>query len=81
MVFGFDDDTKAVFPETLEFLQRNNISTASFNILTPYPGTRVYEQFKIEKRLLTTNWRFYDHATVVFKPKHMTPYELQEGQY
>ncbi len=80
MIFGFDDDTKAVFPETLDFLQRNNISTVSFNILTPYPGTRVYEQFKKEGRLLTANWKYYDHATVVFKPKHMTPYELQEGK-
>jgi len=80
MVFGFDDDTKAVFPETLEFLQRNNISTASFNILTPYPGTRIYEQFRKERRLLTVNWKYYNHSTVVFKPKHMTPYELQEGR-
>ncbi len=80
MVFGFDSDTKAVFPESLDFLQRNNISTASFNILTPYPGTRVYEQFKKEGRLLTTNWRYYDHSTVVFKPKHMIPSELQEGR-
>jgi radical SAM superfamily enzyme YgiQ (UPF0313 family) len=80
MVFGFDDDTKAVFPETLEFLMRNKISTTSFNVLTPYPGTKVYEQFKEEGRLLTTDWKYYDHTTVVFKPKHMTPYELQEGK-
>jgi radical SAM superfamily enzyme YgiQ (UPF0313 family) len=80
MVFGFDDDTKDVFPETLKFLMRNKISTASFNVLTPYPGTRVYEQFKEEGRLLTTDWKYYDHTTVVFKPKHMTPYELQEGK-
>ncbi len=80
MVFGFDSDTKDVFPETLDFLVRNNISTASFNILTPYPGTKVYEQFKREERLLTFDWKYYDHATVVFKPRHMTPYELQEGK-
>ena len=41
-VFGFDDDTKAVFDDTLEFLYRNRITTATFNILTPYPGTRLY---------------------------------------
>lgn len=80
MVFGFDTDKKSVFPETLEFLMRNNISTVSFNILTPYPGTRIYQQFKQEGRLLTTDWECYDHATVVFKPKHMTPFELQEGK-
>ncbi len=79
MVFGFDSDTTAVFPETLEFLRRNKIGTASFNILTPYPGTRVYDQFRREKRLLTTDWKYYDHSTVVYKPKNMSPYQLQEG--
>ncbi|MBN2189298.1 MAG: B12-binding domain-containing radical SAM protein [Chitinispirillaceae bacterium] len=79
-VFGFDDDTVAVFPDTLEFLQKHKISTASFNILTPYPGTAVYRQFKAEGRLLTSDWKYYDHSTVVFKPKNMTPYELQSGE-
>jgi radical SAM superfamily enzyme YgiQ (UPF0313 family) len=80
MVFGFDGDTKDTFPETLNFLQRNKIGTASFNVLTPYPGTRIYEQLKREERLLTTDWKYYDHSTVVFKPKNMTPYELQTGE-
>lgn len=79
-VFGFENDTKAIFPETLEFLQRNKIGTASFNILTPYPGTAVHEQFKKEGRLLTADWKHYDHSTVVFRPKNMSPYELQTGE-
>jgi radical SAM superfamily enzyme YgiQ (UPF0313 family) len=79
-VFGFDDDTPAIFPETLEFLRRYKIGTASFNILTPYPGTAVYRRLKDEGRLLTENWRYYDHSTVVFRPKNMTPYELQSGE-
>ena len=79
-VFGFDDDTTAVFPETLDFLQRYRIGTASFNILTPYPGTAVYRRLKDEGRLLTENWKYYDHSTVVFRPKNMTPYELQSGE-
>jgi radical SAM superfamily enzyme YgiQ (UPF0313 family) len=79
-VFGFDDDTVSVFPDTLEFLQKHKISTASFNILTPYPGTAVHRQFKAEGRLLTDDWKYYDHSTVVFKPKNMTPYELQSGE-
>jgi radical SAM superfamily enzyme YgiQ (UPF0313 family) len=79
LVFGFDDDTQEVFPETLAFLQRNKIATATINVLTPYPGTKIYQQFKAEGRLLTENWKYYDHSTVVFKPKHMSPYELQAG--
>ena len=76
----FDDDTQAVFPETLEFLNATKVATASFNILTPYPGTRVYEQFKEEGRLLTEDWKYYDHATCVFRPKHLSAYELQKGK-
>lgn len=81
MIFGFDDDTKETFFETVKFLNRNKISTVSFNVLTPYPGTKVYENFKKEGRLLTNNWRFFDHNTVVFKPKNMTPFELQLGKH
>ncbi len=80
LVFGFDSDTKTIFPETLEFLEKNKIGTASLNILTPYPGTKIYEQFKKEGRLLTTDWKYYDHSTVVFRPKNMSPYELQAGE-
>lgn len=80
MIFGFDNDTKEVFNETVRFLIRNRVSTVSFNVLTPYPGTKVYEDLKNENRLTTSDWRYYDHNTVVFKPKNMTPYELQIGK-
>ncbi len=80
MVFGFDNDTKEIFDETVQFLIKNKVSTVSFNVLTPYPGTKVYDDMIKENRLTTTNWRYYDHNTVVFKPKNMTPYELQMGK-
>lgn len=80
MIFGFDDDTKDIFSETLDFLDKNRIGSASLNILTPYPGTRTYQKFKNEGRIITDNWRYYDHNTVVFKPKNMSPLELQVGR-
>jgi radical SAM superfamily enzyme YgiQ (UPF0313 family) len=80
VIFGFDTDTKDTFPETLDFLQKNRISSASINILTPYPGTRVFDQFKREGRLLTEDWTYYDHSTTVFQPKNMSPFELQAGR-
>ncbi|MDW7690740.1 radical SAM protein [Flammeovirgaceae bacterium SG7u.111] len=80
MVFGFDNDTPKVFDETIEFLIKNKVSTVSLNVLTPYPGTKVYDDLKKEGRLTTTNWKYYDHNTVVFKPKGMSPYELQMGK-
>jgi len=80
MVFGFDHDHKDTFSQTLQFLMKNKVSTVSFNVLTPYPGTRIFEQLKNEDRLMTTNWKYYDHNTVVFQPKNMTPFELQMGK-
>lgn len=80
MIFGFDNDTKETFHETARFLIKNNVSLATFNVLTPYPGTKVYEKLKNENRLITKEWMYYDHNTVVFKPVNMTPYELQIGK-
>jgi len=80
-VFGFDDDTKAVFDDTLEFLYRNRIATATFNILTPYPGTKLYRRLKQEGRLISEDWRHYNHYTVTFCPKNMTERELAEGYF
>ncbi len=80
MIFGFDNDTKEIFDETTRFLIKNKISSVTFNVLTPYPGTKIYEDFKNKNRLITKDWRYYDHNTVVFKPKNMTPKELQIGK-
>lgn len=80
MVFGFDNDTTEIFDETVNFLKRNKICTVSFNVLTPYPGTKVYDDLKAQNRLTTSDWRYYDHNTVVFKPKNMSAYQLQMGK-
>jgi radical SAM superfamily enzyme YgiQ (UPF0313 family) len=77
MIFGFDDDTENTFKETLRFLVKNKIGTVSFNILTPYPGTKTYCKLENEGRILTNDWQYYDHNTVVFKPKKISPVELQ----
>jgi len=81
IVYGFDNDTKDIFNETVRFLIRNKVSTVSFNILTPYPGTKIYESLNKENRLISADWKHYDHNTVVFNPKNMTPYELQLGKF
>lgn len=78
-VFGYDYDDVSVFDEFLEFADRNRIEGTFLPILTPFPGTRIYQRLKQEGRLLTENWSKYDMATVVFQPKRMTVEELQEG--
>jgi radical SAM superfamily enzyme YgiQ (UPF0313 family) len=80
MIFGFDEDTKDVFDETVKFLLKNKVHSVAFNVLTPYPGTKTLRKMKEEGRLLTDDWKYYDHSTVVFQPKNMSPYELMAGK-
>jgi len=80
MIFGFDEDTKEVFDDTAKFLIKNKALTVSFNVLTPYPGTKTFQKMKQEGRLLSDDWKYYDHSTVVFQPKNMSPYELMVGK-
>jgi radical SAM superfamily enzyme YgiQ (UPF0313 family) len=81
IILGFDTDTKAIFDDTLEFLARTKLPTLGLNVLTPYPGTRIYQRFKDQGRIISDDWSHYDHYTVVFQPKNMTPQELAEGHH
>ncbi len=80
VIFGFDEDTHETFGQTVKFLRKNRLTLASINALTPYPGTRLYEELKESGRLLHERWEYYDHHTVVFQPTNMTPLELQIGK-
>ncbi len=79
IVYGFDHDRLDVFERTVDWLETNRLECATFHILTPYPGTPLYRQFEREGRLLHTDWSRYDTAHVVFRPRHMTPEELEAG--
>ena len=77
--FGFDDDTTDVFEETLNFLIESSVEVAQITILTPFPGTPLYNNFDAKRRILTKEWQYYDFNHVVFRPKNMSPKELQQG--
>ena len=80
IVFGFDHDTEPVFEATLDFLESAGVQNATFNILTPFPGTRLYERMEAEGRILTRDWgRYNGRADVVFQPRHMSPQALLAG--
>jgi radical SAM superfamily enzyme YgiQ (UPF0313 family) len=80
IVFGFDNDGPTIFGETLDFLEAAGVQNATFNILTPFPGTRLYQRLEAEGRILTHDWSKYNgRADVVFRPKQMSPEELLAG--
>jgi radical SAM superfamily enzyme YgiQ (UPF0313 family) len=80
-VFGFDCDGPDVFDRTLEFAIENKVLTASFHVLTPLPGSRAFERLDAEGRLLHRNWARYDTNHAVYRPRLMTPEELDAGYW
>jgi len=80
IVFGFDQDTESIFSETLDFLETAGVQNATFNILTPYPGTPLYQRLEAEGRILTRDWsRYNGREDVVFQPRQMSREALLEG--
>jgi len=78
-VFGMDDDDADVFKRTVEWAIEAGITTATFHIQTPYPGTRLYAQMEQQGRIVTRNWDLYDTRHVVYRPARLTPVALEAG--
>lgn len=78
-VFGLDDDDKKVFNTTVEWAVNNGITTATFHILTPYPGTKLFADMEQQGRIKTRNWDLYDTRHVVYETKNLTDEELKQG--
>lgn len=77
-IFGADQDDAASIRQTLKFAKRIGIATVQFMLLTPLPGTPVFENFRNEGRLLSEDWGYYDGHHVVFTPKGMSSLALQK---
>ncbi len=77
-IFGFDEDTPETIDNTIDFCIESRMELAAFSLLTPYPGTRIYQEMKEQGRILSYNWDDYNCDKVVFKPKNFTPQELAE---
>ncbi len=68
-----------MFERTAEWVEHNRLECATFHILTPYPGTPLFQQLEAQGRLRHRDWRLYDTAHVVFRPKRMSIEQLEAG--
>lgn len=80
-VFGLDDDDEDVFKRTVDWGVKNGITTSTYHILTPYPGTQLYTDFVSQNRILSHNWDDYDTRHVVFKTKKISAEALEHGYH
>jgi radical SAM superfamily enzyme YgiQ (UPF0313 family) len=78
-VFGLDGDDRDVFSRTVDWAVDVGITTATFHILTPYPGTALFTDMLAQDRIVTRNWDLYDTRNVVYRPSCLSPGELKRG--
>ena len=78
-VFGLDNDGPDVFKRTVDWGIENAITTSTYHILTPYPGTGLYNSMMAEGRILSRNWDLYDTRHVVYQSKLLTATQLEVG--
>ena len=78
-VFGMDADDESVFARTVDWAVKHGIETATFHILTPYPGTALHRRIAAQGRIVTANWDLYDTRHAVFQPARMSGEELEDG--
>ncbi|MGW8250300.1 MAG: B12-binding domain-containing radical SAM protein, partial [Anaerolineales bacterium] len=80
-VFGMDEDDESVFDRTVDWAVEHGIETATFHILTPHPGTALYERMAAQGRLTCDDWDLYDTRHVVFHPRRMSAATLEAGYW
>jgi len=75
-ILGFENDDLSIFRDTLEFLDQARMDFAQFSLLTPLPGTAVFEQFDREQRIIHRDWSKFDLGAVVFTHPSFTAKRL-----
>lgn len=78
-VFGMEDDDQGVFDRTVEWAIEHGIETATFHILTPYPGTALHRRLSAQGRITSRNWDLYDTRHAVYRPARMPAEALEAG--
>jgi radical SAM superfamily enzyme YgiQ (UPF0313 family) len=76
-ILGFDDDTQEDFEEIKKFVLSHRI-LGQFTILTPIPGSSIYEEYKKAGKLLNRPWEFYNFLDCVIKHPRFSPDDLEK---
>jgi radical SAM superfamily enzyme YgiQ (UPF0313 family) len=79
VMVGLDRDDAGVFDRTLRFLQKTRIAALQLNIMTPLPGTPLFEDLERQGRVVDRDWSHYDFRHCVIQPARMSGRELQAG--
>lgn len=79
-ILGLDAHDRRIFPLIRDTVEAFGLFDVQITLLTPFPGTPLYERLRKEGRLLYSEaWHLCTLFDVTFRPAHMTPEELREG--
>jgi radical SAM superfamily enzyme YgiQ (UPF0313 family) len=79
-VFGFEEDNWQTVEATIDLAREMKLTSVQLLILTPLPGSELYERLGSEGRITSRDWDLYDTHHVVYRPKGFTAFELQCAQ-
>lgn len=84
IVIGNDGDRCDIFDKTIDFFNLSMIDVPTMQLITPLPGTRLFEKLKREKRLLYTNfpedWQYYTtNGRLTYIPLYLSRKQTEEG--
>jgi radical SAM superfamily enzyme YgiQ (UPF0313 family) len=79
-VYGFDEDDWQTVRDTVTFAKKARLTASQFLILTPVPGSELYDKIRKEDRIQFRDWSLYDGHHVVFQPRRFSLFDLQRAQ-
>lgn len=81
MIMGFDQDDATVFDRTYEFIMENHISVPRVHILTPVPGTPLYEQMERDGRIACDDFGRFSGGRAVFRTRNFDQAEMEANYW
>lgn len=78
-VVGMESDTMDVFDRLYKFIEETSLYATNITVLTPFPGTEIYQKYKSEGRLASEDWFAYNGFELTFMPSNMTLEEFEKG--
>jgi len=83
IALGSDGEKKTVFQDTERFVRESGLSAVQLTIMTPLPGTRLFERLSREGRIVFANypedWIHYNLASLVFQPQGRSAASFASG--
>jgi radical SAM superfamily enzyme YgiQ (UPF0313 family) len=78
-IFGFESDTLQTFEKTLDFGMRNRLAMLNCGIMTPFPGTAVYDKAERDGLLTDRNWEHYTGGNLVWRHPTLDKEEMERA--